>query len=110
VGDILLRVLIGAFIGATVVGTSAVIHEILSESNIVEKIKKAFTKKRATKDTDENKTSNPFGAIVREKQKDSVNVDVFFNTTEETDVENVTVYANKVADDIEEGEWINLVD
>lgn len=108
--DILLRVIIGVVAGAAAVGTAAVIYEIITKSNIAEKIKEGFKKKRAEKDTNENKMENAFSAIVKEVQKDSVNVDVFFGTAEETEVEEITIYADEISDDIDSGNWISLVD
>ncbi len=108
--DILLRVLIGVVAGAAAAGAAAVIYEVITKNNIVEKIKEAFTKKRANKSTDKAKSENAFSAIVKEVQKDSVNVDVFFGTANGTEVEEVTLYADEISADIHPGDLISLVD
>ena len=136
--DILLKVIIGVVAGAAAVGTAAAVYEIISRSNIVEKIKEAVRKKKANKDkektpfekiveeaqknsesvesffgvnnTTEDKETDPFAAVIKEVQKKSVSVDVIFNTAEGTKHEEYTLYADEVADDIKEGELISLVD
>lgn len=104
--DILLRVFIGVAIGASTVA----IYNIITKSNIAKKIKEVFFQKRATEDTIENKAENPFAAIVKEVQKDSVSVDVFFGHGDNVETEEVTVVADEVADDIAERDWISLMD
>ena len=104
--------LIGVVIGGTAVSTAAIIYNIISKSNIAEKIKEVFFRNRAAKDENitANTEENPFAAIVKEKQKDSVSVDVFLGNADDIKTEEVIVEADEVADDINEGDWISLED
>ena len=108
--DILLKVIAGVAIGVAAVGAAVVVYDIINKSNIAEKIKEVFFRKRSEMDPTENKENDIFTAIVKEKQKDSVNVDVFLGNIEDPEIENVTLVADEVADDIKEGDWISFAE
>lgn len=103
--DFLIKMLVSAVIGTAVLSTASVVYDIITKSNIAEKIKEVFFKKRTTKDI---KESDTFAAMVKEKEKNSVNVDVFFGNSEALEIERITLMADEVDDDIEEGDWIIL--
>lgn len=124
---ILVRGLVGVIVGA-VVG-STVCYIILNKDTIIEKIREAFYS------ITEIVNATPFAAIIRRKQKNSVDVKVFFSEFEDlidpiireaekhsTTLDDffgdtsyvkskvVTIHADEVGNDIEEGKVIILRD
>lgn len=102
--NIFVKVLIGVVVGAAV----AIVYGVITKNNIVQKIKEALAKKKSVQNKVHKKATNAFAALVKEIQKDSVNVDVFFGKTEDAEIEEVKISGK--AKDIREGEWISLVD
>lgn len=108
--DILLNVIAGFAIGVGVVGAAAVVYNIITKSNIAEKIKEELFRKRPDIDPIEIKENDIFAAIVNKKQKDSVNVDAFFGNKKAPKIVKVTLIADEIADDIKEGDWISFAE
>ena len=115
---ILLRALIGVAVGASTIA----VYNVITKSNLAEKIKKVFSRGKYIEIEDENpleeiikkkqensETLDVFFGIISEVQSKSVSVNVFYGNARRIKMEEVTVVADKVADDIEEGYRISLM-
>lgn len=92
--DIFFKALVGIAIGVSVVA----VCDIISRSNIVQKIKEAikealFQKKNAERETEDKEEWEAFNAIVKEKQEKSVSVEVFFRNAGKEKVSGTSVDA-----------------
>ncbi len=102
--NVWVKVLIGVVVGVAAVA----IYGKITKKNIVEKIKEALEKKKASKVKIQATVNNAFAALVKEIQKDSVSVDVFFGQHQTPEVEEIQIRG--VAKDIKEGDLISLID
>lgn|GEM_PF-4110904 len=118
IGGLLLRVAIGAVIGAVALGSAIITYNIITKENIIPQIIKQFVHKRVEDLTEESKEitedniGNPVAAIIMEKQKDSLKMDVFFeslNREGDYEVTSIEIEADEIKDNINEGDVIALV-
>jgi uncharacterized membrane protein YhiD involved in acid resistance len=107
-GGILLKIFVGVAIGAAAAGTAVVVYNIITKSNIVDKIREKIREKLKKQNKDENEIEEKMDRILRgeikKKAEHSVDVDVFFARYRKP--ETITIDADGISDDIHVGDVI----
>lgn len=101
--DLFLKALLGVVVGGIVV---AGVYAVINRNDIAATIRNAFFERHST--TEDQEAANLLAAIIREKQADSVSVDVFFKDVDQIKTETLSIKAEAIDDSIHVGSLIPL--